>query len=84
MTDLIKQITADIQKQIDTFQPELGLSDVGNVVEAGDGIARVRGLADVKSQELVQFSNGVIGIAFNLEKDNVGVIIMGEYTQHCK
>jgi len=81
MTDLIKQITADIQKQIDTFQPELGLSDVGNVIEAGDGIARVRGLADVKSQELVQFSNGVIGIAFNLEKDNVGVIIMGEYSE---
>lgn len=80
MTDLIKQITADIQKQIETYQPELGLSDVGNVIEAGDGIARVRGLADVKSQELVQFANGVIGIAFNLEKDNVGVIIMGEYS----
>src|SRR4030043_1350886 len=81
MTDLIKQITADIQQQIETFQPELGLSDVGNVIEAGDGIARVRGLADVKSQELVQFANGVIGIAFNLEKDNVGVIIMGEYSK---
>lgn len=81
MTDLIKQITADIQKQIETYQPELGLSDVGNVIEAGDGIARVRGLADVKSQELVQFANGVIGIAFNLEKDNVGVIIMGEYSE---
>jgi len=81
MTDLIKQITADIQKQIETFQPELGLSDVGNVIEAGDGIARVRGLAGVKSQELVQFTNGVIGIAFNLEKDNVGVIIMGEYSE---
>jgi F-type H+-transporting ATPase subunit alpha len=81
MTDLIKQITADIQKQIETYQPELGLSDVGNVVEAGDGIARVRGLEDVKSQELVQFANGVIGIAFNLEKDNVGVIILGEYSE---
>ncbi len=81
MTDLIKQITADIQKQIETYQPELGLSDVGNVIEAGDGIARVRGLGDVKSQELVQFANGVIGIAFNLEKDNVGVIIMGEYSE---
>lgn len=81
MTDLIKQITDDIQKQIDIYQPELGLSDVGNVIEAGDGIARVRGLVDVKSQELVQFTNGVIGIAFNLEKDNVGVIIMGEYSE---
>jgi len=80
MTDLIKQITADIQKQIDTYQPELGLSDVGTVLEAGDGIARVNGLDDVKSQELVQFANGVMGIAFNLEKDEVGVIIMGEYS----
>src|SRR4030043_907691 len=81
MTDFLKQITADLQKQIDIYQPALGLSDVGNVIEAGDGIARVRGLADVKSQELVQFANGVIGIAFNLEKDNVGVIIMGEYSE---
>jgi len=81
MTELIKQITADIQKQIDTYQPELSLSDVGTVMDAGDGIARVRGLDDVKSQELVLFSNGVMGIAFNLEKDNVGVIIMGDYSE---
>ncbi len=81
MTDLIRQITTDIQKQIDTYQPELNLSDVGTVVDAGDGIARVNGLEDVKSQELVQFANGVMGIAFNLEKDNVGVIIMGDYTE---
>src|SRR4030042_3578107 len=81
MTDLIKRITTDIQKQIDAYQPELGLSDVGTVTEAGDGIARVRGLVDVKSQELVQFANGVMGIAFNLEKDEVGVIIMGEYSE---
>jgi F-type H+-transporting ATPase subunit alpha len=81
MTDLIKQITTDIQKQIESYRPEMGLSDVGNVAEAGDGIARVRGLVDVKSQELVQFANGVIGIAFNLEKDDVGVIIMGDYSE---
>ena len=81
MTELIKQITADIQKQIDTYQPAMSLSDVGTVLEAGDGIARARGLDDVKSQELVQFANGVMGIAFNLEKDNVGIIIMGEYSE---
>jgi F-type H+-transporting ATPase subunit alpha len=81
MTDLIKQITEDIQKRIETYEPELGLSDVGNVIEAGDGIARISGLRDVKSQELVLFANGVIGIAFNLEKDNVGVIIMGDYSE---
>jgi F-type H+-transporting ATPase subunit alpha len=80
MTDLIKQITADLQQQIDSYKPEASLADVGTVLDAGDGIARVRGLDEVKSQELVQFANGVIGIAFNLEKDNVGVIIMGEYS----
>ena len=81
MTDLIRQITADLQQQIDTYQPVLGLSDVGTVSEAGDGIARARGLVDVKSQELVQFANGVMGIAFNLEKDDVGIIIMGDYAE---
>jgi F-type H+-transporting ATPase subunit alpha len=55
MTDLIKQITTDLQKQIESYRPVMGLSDVGNVKEAGDGIARVSGLVDVKSQELVQF-----------------------------
>jgi F-type H+-transporting ATPase subunit alpha len=81
MSDLISQITADLKSQIESFKPALELRDVGTVVEAGDGIARVRGLADVRAQELVQFANGVKGIAFNLEKDNVGVIIMGEYSE---
>ena len=79
MSDLIKQITGDLQKQIDGFEPEFGVSDVGTVVEAGDGIARVQGLANISAQELVQFSNGVMGTAFNLEADSVGVIVMGEY-----
>jgi F-type H+-transporting ATPase subunit alpha len=79
MTDLIKQITEDLQKQIEGFEPELNVSDIGTVTEAGDGIARVHGLANVKAQELVQFANGVMGTAFNLEKDSVGVIVMGDY-----
>jgi F-type H+-transporting ATPase subunit alpha len=81
MSDLIKQITSDFQKQIEDFQPEVGVSDVGTVIEDGDGIARVQGMANVKAQELVQFSNGVIGTAFNLEKDSVGVIVMGDYAE---
>ncbi len=80
MSDLIKQITSDFQKQIDAFKPEVSVTDIGTVIEAGDGIARVKGLANIRSQELVQFENGVIGTAFNLEEDSVGVIIMGEYT----
>ena len=79
MSDLIKQITSDLQKQIEGFNPELNVTDIGVVLEAGDGIARVKGLANVKAQELVQFSNGVMGTAFNLEKDSVGVIVMGAY-----
>lgn len=79
MSDLIKQITGDLQKQIEGFEPDLSVSDIGVVVEAGDGIARVKGLANVRSQELVQFSNGVMGTAFNLEEDSVGVIVMGSY-----
>ncbi|MBP8164402.1 MAG: F0F1 ATP synthase subunit alpha [Anaerolineales bacterium] len=79
MSDLIKQITGDLQKQIEGFKPELNISDIGVVMEAGDGIARVKGLANVRAQELVQFSNGVMGTAFNLEEDSVGVIVMGSY-----
>jgi len=81
MTDLIKQIAGDLQKQIESFEPQVGISDIGTVLEAGDGIARVKGLANVKAQELLQFSNGVMGTAFNLESDSVGVIIMGEYDE---
>lgn len=81
MTDLIKQITSDFQKQIEAFKPEVSVSDIGTVVEAGDGIARVKGLANIRAQELVRFENGVIGTAFNLEEDRVGVIIMGEYSE---
>ncbi|HEX9796365.1 MAG TPA: F0F1 ATP synthase subunit alpha [Anaerolineales bacterium] len=79
MTDLLKDLSSDLRKQIEDYTPELELREVGSVLEAGDGIARVSGLAEISSQELVQFENGVMGIAFNLEADNVGVIIMGEF-----
>ena len=80
MADLIKQITTDLHKQIQEYQPDVGVSDVGTVLDAGDGIARLHGLPSIRSQELVQFANGMMGIAFNLEKDSVGVIVMGEYS----
>ncbi|MBX3048057.1 MAG: F0F1 ATP synthase subunit alpha [Anaerolineales bacterium] len=80
MSDLIKDISSSLQKQIEGFKPEFELRDIGTVTEAGDGIARASGLAQVQAQELVQFENGVMGIAFNLEEDNVGIIIMGEFS----
>ncbi|MGD2058512.1 MAG: F0F1 ATP synthase subunit alpha, partial [Anaerolineales bacterium] len=81
MSDLVKNLSSDLQKQIEEFSAEIELKDVGSVIEAGDGIARVSGLSDVRAQELVQFENGVMGIAFNLERDSVGVLIMGEYDE---
>ena len=80
MSDLIQQITSDLQQKIDTFRPEYDVRDVGTVDEAGDGIAQVKGLSKVRAQELVEFANGVMGIAFNLEEDSVGVIILGDYS----
>lgn len=79
MTDLITRITEDLRQQILSFEPQIGISDIGSVIDAGDGIARLRGLASIHSQELVQFADGMMGIAFNLEKDSVGVIVMGDY-----
>jgi F-type H+-transporting ATPase subunit alpha len=72
MSELWKDLSAELRKQIEEYSPEVELKDIGSVLEAGDGIARVSGLADVRSQELVQFENGVMGIAFNLETDDVG------------
>lgn len=81
MPDLVKNISSELQRQIDAFSPEVELKDVGAVLEAGDGIARVSGLSDVRAQELIQFANGIMGIAFNLEREAVGVLIMGDYSE---
>jgi F-type H+-transporting ATPase subunit alpha len=81
MSEYVENLFSDLQKRVDDFSPEIERKDVGTTIEAGDGIARVSGLAEVAAQELVQFENGILGIAFNLEVDSVGVIIMGEYSE---
>jgi F-type H+/Na+-transporting ATPase subunit alpha len=78
---VIKNFAADIKEKIAAFKPRYEVRDVGVVVEAGDGIARANGLTTVRSQELVQFANGVMGVAFNLEQEKVGIIILGEYSE---
>jgi len=80
MSDFVRDLAASLQQQIDAYAPSLEAQDIGSVLEAGDGIARAAGLGSVRAQELVQFANGVIGIAFNLEQDSVGIIIMGDYS----
>ncbi len=73
-------ITELIKQQILAFEAPTRTVDVGTVVEVGDGIARLSGLTQARMAELVEFPSGVLGIVFNLERDNIGVIIMGEYT----
>ncbi|GAB4570184.1 MAG: F0F1 ATP synthase subunit alpha [Anaerolineae bacterium] len=81
MTDITSDITRSLLAQIESFKPEIEAVEVGVVLEVGDGIARASGLPNVQLNELVRFSNGVPGIAFNLERDTVGIIIMGEYAE---
>ena len=81
MSEFVENLFSDLQKQVDEFSPKIERQDVGTTIEAGDGIARVSGLADVTAQELVRFENGIMGIAFSLETDSVGVIILGEYSE---
>jgi len=80
MSDLVSNLASDLEKQIKDYRPEVSLREVGSVLEAGDGIARASGLTGVRSQELVLFENGVMGIAFNLEADSTGIIIMGTFS----
>lgn len=75
-----EEISALIKKQIENYQSEIQVSDVGTVIQVGDGIARAHGLDNVMAGELVEFSNGVMGMAQNLEENNVGIIILGPFT----
>jgi len=71
------EIASVIQKEIEQYETELDVREVGTVLEVGDGIARVHGLQNVMAMEMVEFPGGVIGLAFNLEENSVGVIILG-------
>jgi F-type H+-transporting ATPase subunit alpha len=73
------EIASVIQQEIEQFASQIDVRDVGRVLEVGDGIARVYGLSGVMAQEMVEFSNGTIGLAFNLESNSVGIIILGDY-----
>lgn len=75
-----EEISTLIKKQIEQYKSEIQVVDVGTVIHVGDGIARVHGLENAMSGELLEFSNGVMGMAQNLEENNVGIIILGPYT----
>ncbi len=73
------EISAILRQQLSNFNAAADLEEVGSVLQVGDGIARVYGLNNVRSGELVEFETGVQAIALNLEEDNVGVVLMGEW-----
>jgi F-type H+-transporting ATPase subunit alpha len=75
------EITQLIREQIEHYESKIAVDEVGTVITLGDGIARVYGLDKVMAGELLSFSHGVAGIAMNLEEDQVGVVILGEYTE---
>src|SRR5579871_4710286 len=75
------EITALLRQEIDNYQTKIAVDEVGTVMSIGDGIARVYGLEKVMAGELLAFPHDVAGIAMNLEEDQVGVVLMGEYTE---
>jgi F-type H+/Na+-transporting ATPase subunit alpha len=75
------EITKLIRDQIENYETKIAVDEVGTVITLGDGIARVHGLDKVMAGELLSFPHGVAGIAMNLEEDQVGVVLLGEYTE---
>ena len=75
------EISSILKEQIKNFGKEAEVSEIGQVLSVGDGIARVYGLSGVMAGEMVEFPGGVIGLAFNLEETSVGVIILGDFRE---
>ncbi len=76
-----EEISSLIKQQIESYRAEVEVTDVGTVIQVGDGIARVHGLQNAMAGELVEFKNGVMGMVLNLEENHVGIVILGPYTE---
>ena len=75
------EIASVLKREIQGFESKLDLAEIGEVISVGDGIARVYGLDNVMFNEMVEFEEGTLGLAFNLEESSVGVVVLGEYKQ---
>ncbi|MDR3232272.1 MAG: F0F1 ATP synthase subunit alpha [Planctomycetaceae bacterium] len=73
------EIASVIQKEIEQYEKKIDVREVGRVLEVGDGIAQIYGLSGVMAGEMIEFPNGIMGLAFNLEENSVGAIILGDY-----
>lgn len=76
-----EEISTLIKQQIEQYQSGVEVTDVGTVIQVGDGIARIYGLQNCMAGELLEFANGVMGMALNLEEENIGAVILGPYTE---
>jgi len=74
-----EEISSILKKQIETYEITVDMEEVGEVIEAGDGIARIKGLPNVMSAEMLEFPNNIFGMALNLEEDNIGAMILGDF-----
>src|SRR6187402_1573622 len=77
----VAEITSILKQEIAGFEQQVGVSEVGTVIEVGDGIARIYGLRNAMAGELLEFENGTMGQVFNLEEDSIGAVVFGEYLQ---
>jgi F-type H+-transporting ATPase subunit alpha len=75
-----EQISSILRENIEKFQVHTEMEEVGEVIEAGDGIARIKGLPSCMSSEMLEFPGGIYGMALNLEEDHIGAMILGDYT----
>jgi F-type H+-transporting ATPase subunit alpha len=75
------EIASILREQIEGFGTTVVATDVGSVIEAGDGVARIHGLSGARYSELLEFSNGVLGIALNLEEETVSAVVLGDYSE---
>jgi len=73
-------IINQLKKQIEGFEATAKTEKVGQVLEVGDGVARVTGLGDAMASEMLEFPSGVFGVALNLEEDRIGAMVLGDYT----
>src|SRR6266404_8615820 len=76
-----KQISDVLRRSISEYKSEVSVQEVGEVIDCGDGIARVKGLPNCMAEEMLEFPNNIFGMALNLEKEQVGVMILGDLTQ---
>lgn len=74
-----EEIRAVLQRHLEAYQPGLDVTEVGRIVSLGDGIAHVSGLPNAAVNEMLEFEGGVVGLALNLDEEEIGAVVLGEY-----